>query len=326
MTKTRWAILGPGAISRDFVAGLRSSEFGSLQAVGSSSPARAAEFGREFGAEATGTYDEVLIRDDVDAVYIGTVHATHADLAERALKHGKAVLCEKPATTSLADLERVLAAAEESDRPFLEAYKTRFGPFSDRLTSLVASRELGIPETVHASFGFDAVVRQGRLFDAEVGGGAILDVGCYPVSFVVQVAGAAGLDMSTATLSVTASESDAGVDVDTTAEIRVGTLVATVHAAIVRTLPRSGVVGFSGGAIEIPELWGSRTQSPTDMCVKRDDSQHSAKLPAIQPMAAEADAVSLAIQEGRIEVPQMPWSHSQAVARLLDTWRADVAR
>src|SRR5688572_7627184 len=79
--QTRWAVLGPGAISRDFVVGLRASRYGVLHAVGSSSAERAAAFAAEHGAEASGTYDEILARDDVDAVYIGTVHTTHADLA-----------------------------------------------------------------------------------------------------------------------------------------------------------------------------------------------------------------------------------------------------
>src|SRR6478735_10379704 len=128
MRQTKWAVLGPGAISRDFVTGLRSSSLGVLHAVGSSSPARAAAFAAEHGAEASGTYDDVLARDDVDAVYIGTVHSTHADLAIRALEAGKAVLCEKPASPTLDDVERILETAARAGRPFVEAFKTRFGP------------------------------------------------------------------------------------------------------------------------------------------------------------------------------------------------------
>ena len=79
-----------------------------LHAVGSSSAERAAAFAAEHGAEASGTYDEILARDDVDAVYIGTVHTTHADLAIRALEAGKAVLCEKPASTTADEVDRIL--------------------------------------------------------------------------------------------------------------------------------------------------------------------------------------------------------------------------
>ncbi len=135
----------------------------------------------------------ILARDDVDAVYIGTVHTTHADLAIRALEAGKAVLCEKPASPTADEVERILAAATRAERPFVEAFKTRFGPLAENLRAILASGELGAPERVEAAFGFAAGSRSGRLFDPALAGGAILDVGCYPVSLAVDVARAGGM-------------------------------------------------------------------------------------------------------------------------------------
>lgn len=314
-------MIGPGAISRDFVAGLRSSQFGVLHAVGSSSRERASAFAAEFGAEASGTYDEVLARDDVDAVYIGTVHTTHAELAVRALEAGKAVLCEKPASPEADDVERILAAAARTQRPFLEAFKTRFGPFAQALNDFAAGGELGEPQWLEAAFGFAAGSRDGRLFDPKVAGGAILDVGCYPVALAVQIGAAAGAPIDAPGVSAVDAELVGGVDGSASAEVTLGPVTAAVSTSIERELPASGLIRFSGGELFLPDAWGGRAASATTIVVRQGGAERVVELPVVQPMAAEADALSLALAEGRLEVPEMPWSHSRAIARVLTDWR-----
>lgn len=316
-------MLGPGAISRDFVAGLRASQFGVLRAVGSSSPDRAAVFAAEHGAAASGSYDDVLTREDVDAVYIGTVHTTHADLAIRALEAGKAVLCEKPASPTTHEVEQVLQTAQRVRRPFLEAFKTRFGPFADALRGFAAGGELGTPVHVDAAFGFAAGSRKGRLFDPALAGGAILDVGCYPVALAVQIAAAGHQPLDTPTIANVVADQVDGVDATASARISLGGLSAGLSASIVRTLPRSGAIRFARGELVLPEAWGSRSRSPSSIIVRGRDRERRVELPVVQPMAAEADAMSLALADGRLEVPEMPWSHTRAVARVLTQWRAD---
>ena len=164
-----------------------------LHAVGSSDTGRAEAFASTYGAPVAGTYADVLARDDVDAVYIGTVHTGHAPLAIAALDAGKAVLCEKPVTPTPEATASVLEAAARSGRPFLEAYKYRFGPMADALRQLVESGELGRLERLEASFGFESDPQSGRLFDPALAGGAILDVGGYPASLAVGIAAWAGL-------------------------------------------------------------------------------------------------------------------------------------
>ena len=180
MERTRWAVLGPGVISGFFARALPRSEHGLLHAVGSSDPTRAQVFAREHGAPVAGGYAEVLGRDDVDAVYVGTVHTTHAELCIAALEAGKAVLCEKPVTTTAADTRAVLAVADRASLPFLEAYKYRFGPLADELRRIVRDGVIGRPVHVEAAFGGASSTRTGRLFDPDLAGGAILDVGGYP--------------------------------------------------------------------------------------------------------------------------------------------------
>jgi predicted dehydrogenase len=315
-------VLGPGAISRDFVAGVRSSEHGVLHAVGSSSAERAAVFAAEHGAEASGSYDEVLAREDVDAVYIGTVHTTHAELAIRALEAGKAVLCEKPASPTADEVERILAAAARAQRPFLEAFKTRFGPFAAALNDLAANGELGAVEQVEAAFGFAAGSREGRLFDPALAGGAILDVGCYPVALAVQLAAAAGEPIESPAVSAVEADLVSGVDGTASADVTLGDLTAAVSTSVVRRLPASALLRFARGEVFLPDAWGERAESASTLIVRRGGEEHVVEVPVVQPMGAEADAVSLALADRRLEVPEMPWAHTRAIARVLTDWRA----
>jgi predicted dehydrogenase len=318
----RWAILGPGAISRDFAAGLRASRHGALHAVGSSSPDRAAAFAAEHGAAVSGSYDDVLAREDVDLVYIGTVHSTHAELAIRALEAGKAVLCEKPASPSTSELVEVLDAASRAGLPFLEAYKSRFGPLSAALDALVRERRLGAPTHVVAAYGFAAGTRSGRLFDPALAGGAILDVGCYPVALAVQIAAASGQGIDAPELVARDHRNVAGVDGEATAELRFDQLRVDLGASIVRDLPRSAVIRFEEGEALLPDAWGGRASSAASVIVRERGTERRVDVPVVQPMAAEADALAVAAAEGRLEAPEVPWAHSLAIARVLTAWRS----
>lgn len=324
MRRTRWAILGPGAISADFARSFAHSEHGVIHAVGSSDPGRAAAFAQTWSAPVSGSYDELLARDDVDAVYIGTVHTTHAQLAVAALEAGKAVLCEKPLSPSPGETARVLAAAAHSGGTLLEAYKYRFGPLARELQALVEHGAIGRPERVEASFGFAAPSRTGRLFDPALAGGAILDVGGYAASFAVGVATWAGWRDSGEAL-VTATEGvvgETGVDERAAADLDLGGLIARVETSIVSELTRGIVIRGSEGRIELEDGWGSRTHSATSAVLHAAvGAPRRIEVASVDPFAAEADAVSLAIAEGRSEIPEMTWGETASVARILEDWR-----
>ena len=320
MEKTRWAVLGPGTISGDFVTGLRSSEFGVLHAVGSSDAERAAVFAERHGAPASGTYDEVLTRDDVDAVYIGTVHTTHAELAVRALDAGKAVLCEKPVTPTAAETAGVLGAAADSGRPFVEAFKQRFGPFADLVRTLLAERELGEVREVVAAFGYDQHPRTGRAFDPSLAGGAILDVGCYPTSLAVEVARITGRSEQPIVFGEVTAERVNGVDADTTAKLTIGDLAVELRTAVISEMPGAAVIRCERGEIVLPDAWGSRTESPSSLILRSGGEERVLTAPTVQPMGAEADAVSRALAEGRAEAPEMPWVDTRLIADISTRW------
>lgn len=322
----RWAVLGAGVISGDFATAMPAAQLGHLHAVAARDAADARAFAERFGIPVAGTYDEILERDDIDAVYIGTVHPAHRDQAVAALQAGKAVLCEKPLTTNLADTEAVLAAAERAERPLMEAFKYRFGPFAERLRGLLAEGEIGEVTSIESTLGFAAAEQRGRLFDPATAGGAILDVGCYPVSLAVGIAAWTGRPLDPMRVGEAGGVIGAtGVDVSASAVLDLGGITARVATAIVEDLPRATVIHGTAGRIEIANPWGSRAESTDSaVLVRADGSRETVTVPTVSPMAAEADAVIRALADGRLEVPEMPWDQTRVVARLLDEWLAAV--
>jgi predicted dehydrogenase len=160
-------------------------------AVGSRSPERAQAFARRFGlTRAYGSYAELCRDPEVDAVYIATTHPHHHAIALDALANGRHLLVEKAFTATLAGAEAVVAEARARGLFCMEAMWTRFLPAIARLRSLVAEGAVGDVVDVRADFGmrraFDA---RHRLFDVETGGGALLDLGVYPVSFAHMLLG-----------------------------------------------------------------------------------------------------------------------------------------
>lgn len=324
MQKTRWAILGPGAIAESFAKWLPSSEHGELRAVASRDPERAAVFASRYGAEISGRYAEILARDDIDAVYVATVHTTHADLAVAALEAGKGVLCEKPLAPSAAETERVLAAAERAGLPVVEAYKHRFSPFARAIDRRLKWGQVSTPIQVRTQFGFAAGSNDGRLFDPKLAGGAIFDVGGYPVSFAVSAAAAAGVALSELHVKVAHGRVERGVDVYSSAQLEAEGFTAYVECSIDTQLTkRADIVGV-GGWITLDNAYGDRDSSPAVLHHIHEGQGHRIEVAQVHPFAAEADAVSRALRDGRLESRAMPWEQTRTVARLLDTWHARV--
>lgn len=322
----RWALLGAGAIATDFAVALPHARLGALHAVAARDTERARAFADAHGAPVAGTYDEILARDDIDAVYIATVHTAHAQLVHAAIDAGKAVLCEKPLTVSPADTDELLAHARAAGVPLVEAFKYRFGPFADRLRELVGDGGIGELREIEASFGFAAGSREGRLFDPATAGGAIFDVGCYPVSYAIGLAAAAGRDVAaSAVVDARGEIGPTGVDENATIDLDLDGTRARLHTSIAQDLTRSARLVGSLATVEIADTWGSRSASAHTAVVHyAGGGVEQIRTAVVQPMAAEADAVIAALRDGRVEAPEMPWAESSVIARVLDRWRSAI--
>ena len=187
----RWAILGTGKIARAFAEALQETPGAQLVAVGSRTLANAQSFATGFGqAQAFGSYQALADAPGIDIVYIATPHPMHAANASMALNAGRAVLCEKPFTMNRREAAQVVALARAKKLFLMEAMWTRFMPALAQVRSIVASGEIGPVHQVMADFGFLAPSDPTHRVNArELGGGALLDLGIYPLSIAVALLG-----------------------------------------------------------------------------------------------------------------------------------------
>ncbi len=187
----RWGIVGPGGVAARFAKAMTLVGDGRITAVASRSLDRANAFGDEFDIASRYDDDRALAEDpDVDAVYVATPHSRHEADAVRYLEAGKHVLCEKPFAVNTAQATRMVAAAQAEERFLMEALWSRFLPSYRALTEVLASGRIGTPLQVEAGFGFRMPVDPAhRLFDPHRGGGALLDLGIYPLQLCTLVLG-----------------------------------------------------------------------------------------------------------------------------------------
>ncbi len=186
MSKLRWGVLGCSSFARRRgIPALLTTPSAKLVAVASRSKEKAEKFRSEFGlARCYGSYEELLDDPDIDAIHITTVNGLHAEWMLKSIEKGKHVLCEKPFTTSVEQAEKVAAAAEGSKTKIMEGLVWRFHPQHKQALKAIEQGEIGDVRLVRAAFTFqlqDPAVAAIRLHP-ELGGGAMLDIGCYPVS------------------------------------------------------------------------------------------------------------------------------------------------
>ncbi len=183
MDPVRWGVLSTAHINEKVLAGASGSQTVEVTTVASRSLERASEFARAHGiARARGSYEELLADDEVEAIYIPLPNGLHVEWTLAALAAGKHVLCEKPLAGRAADVERCFDAAEAGGLVLSEAFMWRHHPQADRLVELIEEGAIGELRLVRAAFSFLLPREPNVRWDAELDGGALMDVGCYCVS------------------------------------------------------------------------------------------------------------------------------------------------
>jgi xylose dehydrogenase (NAD/NADP) len=186
----RLALASTAAINDALLGGARESQLVDVIGVGSRDRARAEAYARERGLErAYGGFDELLADTDVDAVYVALPNALHVEWAIRALEAGKHVLSEKPLTRNPREAERAFDAAERAGRILMEGFMYRHHPQTKRLAQLVRDGELGELRLVRSHFSFTLDRPRDVRWDSELGGGSLLDLGCYCTNLMRTLAG-----------------------------------------------------------------------------------------------------------------------------------------
>ncbi|MCL4249924.1 MAG: Gfo/Idh/MocA family oxidoreductase [Anaerolineae bacterium] len=208
MSKTRWGILSTGYIAGMLAEGLSVVDDAELVAVGSRSQANADAFADRWGAQHRHASYEALAADpDVDVIYVATPHPYHYENTLMCLNAGKHVLVEKPFALNARQAGEMIALARQKGLFLMEAMWTRFIPAMAQVRQWLADGEIGDVQLVRANLSFHHDFNpESRLFKRELGGGAMLDVGIYPISFAFMVLGSPTSVFSTATLGPTGTD------------------------------------------------------------------------------------------------------------------------
>jgi predicted dehydrogenase len=309
----QWGILGTGGIARTFTEDLLLLGH-EVVAVGSRAGGTAEAFAERYGiGRAYGSYAELAADDKVDVVYVATPHNVHHSAARTCLEAGRAVLVEKPFTTTAADAEDLVALARERNLFAMEAMWTRFNPLVARLRALVADGAIGEVKAVYADFSENFPFDAGhRLWAPELAGGALLDLGVYPVSFAWMLLGAP------ATVQAMTTPAPTGVDANT------GILfgyesgaVALLHCGFLATSPQTATITGTKGWVEVAgPFW-----HPDTMTLHRDGAEPETFRvePAGHGYTYQAEEVARCVDAGLTESPAMPLDESVAIVRALQT-------
>ncbi|HEY1922016.1 MAG TPA: Gfo/Idh/MocA family oxidoreductase [Tepidisphaeraceae bacterium] len=191
-SKLRWGIIGTGNIASQFARGVATSHRGSVTAVGSRQKKSAEEFARNHTIpRAFGTYESLIADPEIDAIYNSLPNAFHADWTIRALKAGKHVLCEKPLAMNAAEAEEMFDVSRKTGRILIEAFMYRSHPQTLALVETVKSGAIGPLRLIRTSFCYRTRSITGNVrFQRNLGGGGLMDIGCYCINFARLFAGA----------------------------------------------------------------------------------------------------------------------------------------
>jgi predicted dehydrogenase len=339
-----WGLIGAGGIARVFANGLRFSETGRAVAVASQTAGKAEAFARDFGIpKSYTTYDALLADPEIGAVYISTIHPFHAACAVQAARAGKHILVEKPLALNAAEAAGMIAAARANDVFLMEAFMYRCHPQTQKLAELVRAGAVGRVQVIRAVFSFGATFTpNSRTFARELGGGGIMDVGCYTASMARLIAGAAAGQPFAEPMVVKGCGvlGPTGVDHYAAATLQFESgIVAEIITGVTCRMPAEVAVYGEAGALTVANPW-----LPASPC-------RSAKLPlpldtrfppvsialhtyrtgqteeiVIQPdrdlFTYEADTVAAHLADR--QAPAMSWDDTLGNMLLLDRWRAEV--
>lgn len=246
----KWAIIGLGNIAHRFAKSLSNSNEGKLYAIASKTKEKRYAFCKEYNCEKVyEDYEELLNDENIDAVYIALPHGFHRYWSIKALRHKKAVLCEKPVGLNSEEMKEIKEEAILNNTFFMEAMKTRFIPLIHNIKNIIKNNEIGEIKSIEANFcnHVEDIKDDSYLLDKKQGG-ALLDVGIYPLSFVMDM-----IDSEVSQVTANMDINKAGVDSYFKAILTFDNgVIGTIEGAFDRSKERTAIIKGTKGYIEIP--------------------------------------------------------------------------
>ncbi len=312
----KWGILGTGGIARAFARDLNFLNNHIVAAVGSRTQEKAEEFAIEFpGCTAHGSYEKLVTNPEIDAIYVATPHPMHLTNTILALKAGKPVLCEKPFSINASQARAMVEASIENNVALLEAMWMRFLPHIHQVRKIITSGVLGDIISVTADHG-QRLADQGiaRLVEPSLAGGALLDLGIYPVSFAHMVLGVPEKVQASAVMT------DKGVDASTSILFTYASgAQAILTTTMIAQTPCRAVVSGVNGWLEIDRTF----YNPTTMRVHLYDGTTTEYPSNYQGHGLREQAIEFAniVRTGKFESEYLTHKHTLEIMDLMDLIR-----
>lgn len=319
--KFNWGILGAGKIAGKFATDLALLENANLYAVGSRSLQKAKDFSTAYNIEkAYGSYNELLDDANLDVVYIATPNSEHCKHSLAALDKGIAVLCEKPLAINANQVDKMIDKAKEKQTFLMEALWTLFLPHLQTIKEMIAEGVIGELQSVRSNFGFKANFdAKHRLFNPELGGGALLDIGIYPLLLAQTVLGVPDHISATAVLGPTTVDEEIGITLTYHNQS-----IAHLDASLRSRTPVDAYIHGSTGYIYIPGPW----HKPVSHVVVYDNASSTETNHPIPSEGLgykyEAQAVMEYLEAGLLESPISSWQFSMDLIETMDAIRKQI--
>ena len=317
MSEIRWGVIGTGGIARAFARDLQRVPGQKVTAVGSRTIEKANAFASEFDCTALGSY-QALVESDVDAVYVATPHPMHAPNTILALGHGKPVLCEKPFAVNARESSAMIAEAKNRDLLLMEAMWSRFLPHYRAIGEMIRAGEFGEIISVSADHGQNLPLpKYYRLHAPELAGGALLDLGIYPLSFAYFVLGAPQSVVAKGEFTET------GVDSQTSMILRYdnGAHANLTTTLLVKSPCTATIVGTRGTLFIDGDFY-----TPTSMRFKRTTGEVIEIPKTYEGHGLREQAIEFAalLQAGKKESELMSHSDTQSIMETMDEIRSQI--
>ena len=330
MTAIRWGILGTGAIAKAFAEAIQETE-GDLIAVASNTKQRAEEFVKDYQCEPVEGYHNLISNPAINAVYVATPHTSHFELSAECLRNKKAVLCEKPMTMNATETMALIDLSRKHNTLLMEAFMYKIHPQTQKIISLVKDRLQG-PLQIKANFCFSVDVPEThRLVNKDLGGGSILDIGCYPTSISRYVVGAINNKgfMNPISFKAEGELNSQGIDLNASAKLKFEDgSVAEIKSATNKQTETDVIISDNELSLIVNQPWhcGEFTERKSDIRIlNKDGTEEKYEIETEKGLyAIQIDHFSELFNNRSIESLLIPHNDSHGNMISLDSWRKEL--
>ena len=330
MTAIRWGILGTGAIAKAFAEAIQETE-GDLIAVASNTKHRAEEFVKDYQCEPVEGYHNLISNPAINAVYVATPHTSHFELSAECLRNKKAVLCEKPMTMNATETMALIDLSRKHNTLLMEAFMYKIHPQTQKIISLVKDRLQG-PLQIKANFCFSVDVPEThRLVNKDLGGGSILDIGCYPTSISRYVVGAINNKefMNPISFKAEGELNSQGIDLNASAKLKFEDgSVAEIKSATNKQTETDVIISDNQLSLIVNQPWhcGEFTERKSEIRIlNKDGTEEKYEIETDKGLyAKQIDHFSELFNNRSIESSLIPHNDSHGNMISLDSWRKEL--